>query len=78
MTLTKAMELIPEATLYYQHDMANRWFILPEGPPPPGKCPTGCVEDWYTILRLGATGVILKDDTAVCNGECSSVFPFNC
>lgn len=75
-TLRKAMELIPEATLYYSHDVANRWFILPSGPPPASKCPIDCVEDWYGILREGADGVILKDDTVVSNGECSA-FSFN-
>lgn len=75
-TLNRAMELIPEATLYYSHDMANRWFILPNGPPSSSKCPRDCIEDWYLILREGAEGVVLEDDTVLCNGECSA-FSFN-
>lgn len=75
-TLNRAMELIPDATLYYAHDMANRWFILPSGPPPNSGCPQDCVEDWYKILREGANGVILNDGTAISNGECSA-FAYN-
>jgi len=75
-SLFKAMELIPGATLYYTHDMANRWFILPDGPPPSSKCPKDCIEDWYKILKDGADGVVLQDGTTLCNGECSA-FSFN-
>lgn len=75
-TLNKAIELVPNATLYYSHDMSNRWFILPSGPPPSSKCPRDCIEDWYKILREGADGVILEDGSAFSNGECSA-FTFN-
>jgi len=78
-TLNRAMELIPDATLFYGHDMANRWFVLPDGPPPSGKnCPRNCVEDWYKILREGATGVVTKDDTPMCNGQSLPSFSFGC
>jgi hypothetical protein len=70
-TLTRAMELIPDATLYYGHDPANRWFILPDGPPPSSKCPKDCVDDWYLILREGANGVIDNNGDSHSNGECS-------
>jgi len=76
LSLDRAMELIPEATLYYGHDMANRWFVLPNGPSPSSKCPKDCIEDWYKILREGADGVVLEDGTAICQGECSA-FTFN-
>jgi len=76
-TLDKAMELIPEATLYYGHDMANRWFILPDGPPPTNRCPKpGCPTDWYDILREGAGDIVVRDDTALCDDGCSA-FTFN-
>lgn len=63
-TLNKAMEAIPEATLWYGHDPAFRWFVLPSGPPPSNlcKCPRGVPEDWYQILRENADTTDLTDD----------------
>ena len=60
-TLAKAMEAIPEATVYYGHDRASRWFILPDGPPPSDTCPCRQMSDWYAILRANADSPILTD-----------------
>lgn len=52
----QALELIPGSYIINNTDPANRWFVLPEGPPPPNICPCGRgeIDDWYAILRENA------------------------
>lgn len=76
-SLKKAMELIPGHKLDYNHDMANRWFVLPDGPPPSNECPRSIAKDWYKILRENADGVIINGQDVYSNGECSSIYDFN-
>ena len=52
-TLKAAMEAIPEAEIIWSTRDDQRYFVLPDGPPPDyGECPgESCPTDWYGILR---------------------------
>ena len=55
-SLTRALEVIPDATIMFLNPHpAYRYFVLPKGPPPHGnECPCGVVEDYYRLLRENA------------------------
>lgn len=72
-TLDRAMEVVPGATVRWSHDPAFRWFVLPDGPPPSNFCPGGCSTDWYDILREGANVADLTEDQKrEILGDCSA------
>lgn len=51
-TLQKAREAIPEATVIWDPNYSWRWFVLPSGPPPNNICGRDCqINDWYALLR---------------------------
>lgn len=54
-SLDKAREAIPEATVVFASNERTKYFFLPEGPPPAGnECPCKNMEDYYQILRDNA------------------------
>jgi len=61
-TLKKALEVIPGAKLIYGPMIDDRYFILPDGPPPPPICPQEPRTDWYDILRLNADSPIPEEE----------------
>ena len=56
-TLERAKELIPNATMEMWHNPIRWFFVLPDGPPTQPGCSTAgraCGYDWYQVLRDGA------------------------
>lgn len=50
-SLSAALEAIPEATIRVTPNPLTRWFVLPEGPSTPHECPCRSIEDYYELLR---------------------------
>lgn len=73
-----ALKLIPGSRIIIAHSRGgpasgsyghNKWFELPDGPPPDGnKCPSNSVLDYYKILRDHARVAPVEQDAL--NIEC--------
>lgn len=78
-TLKKAKELIPEATMEYTINPLRWYFVLPSGPPPQTGCQStsdpnnpnrGCITDWYQVLKDGAEPVATEEEDTSSGAAC--------
>lgn len=77
-TLHKAMEVIPDATIIWSSDPSMRFFALPAGPAPDGnQCPCNIIIDYYDILRKNADSLIQEDERKPTIDEICSGFSYD-
>lgn len=76
-SLKKAMEVIPGHDVIWSSDYSYRFFVLPDGPPPPDICPCYRVGNWYDVMRINAdVGNINNNEETNINELCSG-FSYN-
>ncbi|MBD3408192.1 MAG: hypothetical protein GF411_18870 [Candidatus Lokiarchaeota archaeon] len=65
-TVKKALEVIPGSHVEFGPNYDQRYFVLPDGPPPDFVCPCDIDRvDWYSILRENADVPPVQDEEPV-------------
>jgi len=73
-SLAKAKEVIPTATLVWTLNPKQLWFVLPDGPPQNFGCDQKCrITDWYQILRDSSEEITTETEQSL-EQACQNIY----